>query len=722
MVRRIRICSTCSKRFIALHSTHFVCCRKRNDKNDGSPTFQAHLAASPPHQPRNQDSNSAIIYHECALDDSCGINFTPENDELAPRSNETLESRNNDESIRPFPSTTSDQAHQSSLHPEFNPPSGSHNNVVDLLSDDDDEDATSEHDDASEPILVDFIEDENDVEPNETAGLHIDDEDECTEAMTLDVDPTNRGSAVVEDPNICLVCGSSLALLTSSKSRIQHIKRCAKKHGVTASDVRFNDDYEQFVEVQDTFPGDQEEPSSSSKSAQLPRNPYSSKPQLWHGDASTTIQAASASVPNVNGILMAGARRVAKMAQIQKLTATQQGSRKRSRFNSAAAAPTFAPARSCGNCPKYKLIPGTDFCCDGFHYAKTSLTTNYFLTHFHSDHYGGISKHWNIGTIYCSIPTANLVHQQLGVDRKYLHPLPMHTPTIIASKGTAVTVTLLNANHCPGAIMFLFEVGKRVILHVGDFRWNYNIMSSQLPLRPYCRKPWLGQESTSLRRIDDLFLDTTYCDVQYDLPTQEECIQAVIKVAEKEMRHSNPSKRSNVLMLFGAYTIGKEAVYMSVAKALGLKVYVDKRRHRILSTLDWSAADISILTTDPKGTNIWVVPLGHINMKKLASYKSIHMKGFSRDFDRVVGFRPTGWSLSSKKHQSSLIGTTDKGPLTLHTVPYSEHSSFPELVECLETLNPKRIIPTVSVNKSQQQIDLLLSHWREKQASTFVHN
>ena len=83
-------------------------------------------------------------------------------------------------------------------------------------------------------------------------------------------------------------------------------------------------------------------------------------------------------------------------------------------------------------------------CC-----ART-LTKNYFLSHFHSDHYGGIASSWDAGTIYCSLPTASLVHQQLGVDKKHLHPLPMNTPTVIESRGRAVTVTLLDANHCPG--------------------------------------------------------------------------------------------------------------------------------------------------------------------------------------------------------------------------------------------------------------------------------
>jgi DNA cross-link repair 1A protein len=162
-------------------------------------------------------------------------------------------------------------------------------------------------------------------------------------------------------------------------------------------------------------------------------------------------------------------------------------------------------------------------------------------------------------------------------------------------------------------------------------------------------------------------------------------------------------------MLFGAYTIGKEAIYMAVAKRLGMKVYVDNRRFRVLSALEWPGGELSLITTKPEDTILWVVPLGNVTMKKLSEYQSIRRKGFSRDFDRVVGFRPTGWSISKTKESGkSIVGTASKGNLSVFSVPYSEHSSFPELVECLETLNPRRIIPTVSVQKNEQQISLLM--------------
>jgi DNA cross-link repair 1A protein len=125
---------------------------------------------------------------------------------------------------------------------------------------------------------------------------------------------------------------------------------------------------------------------------------------------------------------------------------------------------------------------------------------------------------------------------------------------------------------------------------------------------------------------------------------------------------------------------------------------------------------MDLFTTRPDQTILWVVPLGHINMKQLANYLQVENRSFRKTLDRVVGFRPTGWSHSSKKGKATtagsagIISTARRGKLTVHGVPYSEHSSFPELVDCLQCLKPRRIVPTVSVSKSQQQVDLLLSH------------
>ena len=292
-----------------------------------------------------------------------------------------------------------------------------------------------------------------------------------------------------------------------------------------------------------------------------------------------------------------------------------------------------------------------------------------------------------------------------------------------SEKSSSVVVTLIDANHCPGAIMFLFQIGDNNILHVGDFRWDRTKMLKVPPLAAFaCTK----------YRLDELMLDTTYCDKKYaNLPTQEEAINATIEVIEKEIKEEKSMGRSffkkqnlrehsnlnKTLFLFGAYSIGKERIYVSVAKHLGKKVYVDSRRLKMIKAFHWPSEEMDIFTTKKTDSNLWVVPLGHINFEQLTNYMtqstSRSTKGLTapQQFERVIGFRPTGWSFSPNR--KDLISKRTNKTCTIYGVPYSEHSSFGELVDCLLCLKPKKITPTVSVSKSQEQCELLLDAVRE---------
>jgi DNA cross-link repair 1A protein len=145
----------------------------------------------------------------------------------------------------------------------------------------------------------------------------------------------------------------------------------------------------------------------------------------------------------------------------------------------AASAPQEAPRA----CPFYKRVAGTPFAVDAFTYGAVPGVTAYFLTHFHADHYMGLSKAWDAGPIYCSETTARLMALRLRVPPALLRPLPLNTRTRVA--GTACHVTLLEANHCPGAALLLFEgaggcgLDAPFVLHTGDFR-----ASAQLVARP----------------------------------------------------------------------------------------------------------------------------------------------------------------------------------------------------------------------------------------------
>ncbi len=52
-----------------------------------------------------------------------------------------------------------------------------------------------------------------------------------------------------------------------------------------------------------------------------------------------------------------------------------------------------------------------------------------------------------------------------------------------------------------------------------------------------------------------------------------------------------------------------------------------------------------------------------------------------------------GWTY----RRSGKLDTWTEGAATVYGVPYSEHSNFAELRDCVASLRPKRLIPTVNV-------------------------
>ena len=97
--------------------------------------------------------------------------------------------------------------------------------------------------------------------------------------------------------------------------------------------------------------------------------------------------------------------------------------------------------------PKFKLIPGTPFAVDAFSYGAIENVTGYFLTHFHSDHYKGLSNKLFIdkppGTrLYCSEVTGNLVKKELRIRDEFITTLRIGLIYIIEG----IHVGVLDAN------------------------------------------------------------------------------------------------------------------------------------------------------------------------------------------------------------------------------------------------------------------------------------
>ncbi|KAG5440560.1 hypothetical protein PCK2_000385 [Pneumocystis canis] len=244
-------------------------------------------------------------------------------------------------------------------------------------------------------------------------------------------------------------------------------------------------------------------------------------------------------------------------------------------------------------CQFYKIMPHMGFSVDAFEFGKVEGCIGYFLSHFHSDHYKGLTSSWNNGLIYCSKITRNLVINQLKVNSEYVINLPMNEKTLLNN----VWVTLIDANHCPGSVIFVFETiksGKNLkYLHSGDFR-----ASSFQILHPAIKN----------KHFDLLYLDTTYFDPKYLFPSQETVINAVIELCRILTKNTINNDFSNkkcynldkfliktntihqnkcrLLIVVGTYIIGKEKLALEIACSLKSKIYANQYKQKIISCLE----------------------------------------------------------------------------------------------------------------------------------------
>ncbi|KAF3062323.1 DNA cross-link repair protein pso2/snm1 [Daldinia childiae] len=329
-------------------------------------------------------------------------------------------------------------------------------------------------------------------------------------------------------------------------------------------------------------------------------------------------------------------------------------------------------------CPFYKIMPGFSICVDAFRYGAVKGCNAYFLSHFHSDHYIGLTANWSHGPIYCSKVTGSLVKNQLRTAAKWVVELEFDE-TIEVPGTEGVTVTMIPANHCPGSSLFLFEkiIGKgpnprkQRILHCGDFRSCPAHVRHSL-LRPNIVDAVSGK--VKQQKIDVCYLDTTYLNPRYSFPPQDDVISTcaefcrlisdensdtaeildtlkpgkgkVSKFFKKEEKSSSSatktesnSQKNRLLVICGTYSIGKERICKAIAQTLGTKIFASPAKIKICSQLgDPELA--ALMTSNPLEAQVHMQMLTEIRAETLQEY----LDGYKPHFSRIVGFRPSGWN------------------------------------------------------------------------------
>ncbi|OJD15301.1 hypothetical protein ACJ73_08991, partial [Blastomyces percursus] len=217
-----------------------------------------------------------------------------------------------------------------------------------------------------------------------------------------------------------------------------------------------------------------------------------------------------------------------------------------------------------------------------------------FLSHVHSDHLQGLES-LRAPFIYCSAATRELllrlekyphrINFSKGILEsrkkhykhlsKLLRPIPLQVPTEIElSPGNNVRVTLFDANHCPGAVMFLIEGNGKAIMYTGDIRaeswWVDNLI----------RNPVLIPYTLGSKRLDKIYLDTTFAtksNVYQTFPSKAEGIRELL---EKIQTYPD-----NTLFYLRVWTFGYEDVWLALSAALNTRIHVDEYQMGVYQSL-----------------------------------------------------------------------------------------------------------------------------------------
>ena len=308
------------------------------------------------------------------------------------------------------------------------------------------------------------------------------------------------------------------------------------------------------------------------------------------------------------------------------------------------------------------VIEGTPISVDFWRVRRCPNTRLFFLSHLHADHTVGLTSSWTGHKIYCSEVTKTLLIAKMGISEDLVVGIPTGESLVLNADecgSQTITVTLIDAQHCPGSVMFLFEGYFGNILYTGDFRFTDSIIKHQ---------------SLQGKVIDVLYLDNTYCHPMYAFPSRAD---ASLKVVQIIRRH--PEYR----VIIGLRELGKEPLLVKIALACKCWIGVDPVRMRTLKQLEMP----DLFTCDVESTMIRV--------EKINTTREIYqnMKTWNSVHPTIVIIPTALYTVTENPYQNIR---------DVFVIPYSDHSSFPELIEFVTAIKPRKIIPIVQKHRGDE--------------------
>ncbi|KAF9264590.1 hypothetical protein L218DRAFT_958303 [Marasmius fiardii PR-910] len=397
------------------------------------------------------------------------------------------------------------------------------------------------------------------------------------------------------------------------------------------------------------------------------------------------------------------------------------------------------------------MPPGTPF--NGFilpypirvdDFTQTFDAKLHLLTHTHSDHLQGLQSKSFSQKVYCSEDTKQLVlrieefqernlrdkrlraepirkYKHLKVDpiydstgkivtnghqaRDLLTTLHLNSPTQIEyAEGDGVRITAIDANHCPGSVMYLVQGTQGSILHTGDFRaepWLLESIKRNPFLQPYLASGYGDSPSPSeiVKTLEAIYLDTACVMRTHSVPTKDSATSGLIRLMKLYP--------FTTLFFINVWTQGYEDILKAIARAFNSKIHLDRYKASLYTHINDPSLK-NLYTSDPESTRFHACERFsrcHVVNVDLDGEKHPRGPPFpnrTRDGRRVVYVNPISsmtpdlWEEYQSHTEVKLTciesEVRDEEVSSL-LVPLSRHSPLPELLSFVRLFRPKRIIP-----------------------------
>ncbi|KAG1780545.1 beta-lactamase-like protein [Suillus placidus] len=371
------------------------------------------------------------------------------------------------------------------------------------------------------------------------------------------------------------------------------------------------------------------------------------------------------------------------------------------------------------------------FTCTAHLPAPYNTPALYLLTHSHTDHIVGLSSKSFAARLVCSpdtkemllrheiylerakkdageVATRTFAHLKVegGVFRRdLLHAVPLNTPTEFELSSTeTVTITLIDANHCPGAVMFLIEGPRGTILHTGDVRAEYWLLKS-LTRNPFLQ-PYIpdteedlrvliargGQTESLTKTLNAIYLDTACMLKGTVIPTKENAVKGLVELIALFDK--------DTYFFVNSWTWGYEDVLKGIARAFQCQIHVDRYKHAVYTHISDPFLR-NLVTRDATSTRFHAcerfercsfVQVPSFDFRNDSAPRSIEGK-------KVVYVNPVTmgcaqWESYRMDVRRRLAMGKDVDRLL---VPLERHSPLPELLNLVSLFRPRRVVPNTLV-------------------------